>query len=159
MEKNGHKKITDLLALLVFGVFALCVAIVLLMGARTYHALTERGTESYDHRTGVRYMTTRFQQSESMCVEDFCGLSAMTIREEIGGKTYLTRVYYYEGSIRELYAAENAEVTPKDGEIILGASGLSFFREAQLLTVDITFRDGNTERLLLWLPQWKEASA
>ena len=128
MEKNGHKKITDLLALLVFGVFALCVAMVLLMSARTYHALTERGTESYDHRTGVRYLTTRFQQSESVCAEDFCGLSAMTIREKIGGKIYLTRVYYYEGSIRELFAAENAEVSPEDGETILEASGLSWWR-------------------------------
>ena len=91
MNNNGHRKITELLALLVFGLFALCVAAVLLMGGRTYQTLTQRGSAAHSQRIAVRYLTTRFQQASVVRVEDFCGLQALTAREEIGGKTYLTR--------------------------------------------------------------------
>lgn len=159
MKNNGHRKITDLLALLVFGIFALCVAAVLLMGARTYNTLTGRGSEVYERRVTARYLTTRFHQAEAVQVEDFCGYSAMTIREEISGKTYLTRVYCHEGSIRELFAAESTEVFPEDGEIVMEAESLTFSLEDQLLSVEITHADGSVERLLLALPEWKEVSA
>lgn len=159
MKKNDHRKITDLLALLVFGVFALCVAAVLLTGAKTYKNLTERGSAVYEHRVAARYLTTRFHQAPSVQVGAFCGLQALTIREEIGGRTYLTRVYCYEGHIRELFAAESAEVSPGDGETVIEAEELTFRLDGQILTVEITHPDGERQQLLLSLPQWKEAPA
>ena len=156
MNNNGHRKITELLALLVFGLFALCVAAVLLMGGRTYQTLTQRGSTAHSQRIAVRYLTTRFQQASVVRVEDFCGLQALTAREEIGGKTYLTRVYCHEGTVRELFSAETTQVIPEDGEMVLEAETLTFSQEAQLLTVEITLPDGSCQRLLLALPEWKE---
>lgn len=159
MRNNGHRKITELLALLVFGVFALCVAAVLLTGAKTYSNLTERGSLVYERRVAARYLTTRFHQAEAVQVEDFCGCPAMTLREEIDGKVYLTRVYCYEGTVRELFAAENTAVAPDDGEIVMEAESLTFSQEEQLLTVEITHADGSVEQLWLSLPEWKEGAA
>ena len=156
MKNNGHRNITQLLALLVFGVFALCVAAVLLTGARTYQTLTRRGSEAHAQRVAARYITTRFQQAPAVRVEDFCGLQALTVREEIGGKDYLTRVYCHDGAIRELFAAETAPVTPGDGEIVLKAEKLAFSQEDRLLTVEIVHPDGAVQQLLLALPEWKE---
>ena len=158
MDNKGHRKITDLLALLVFAVFALCVAAVLLLSARTYNTLTQRGSRTYEHRIAARYLTTRFQQAESVYPEDFCGLSAMTVRDEINGRNYLTRVYLYEGTVRELFSGENAAVSPGDGEIVMEAQALSFQVQDGLLTAQITLDDGTVERILLWLPKWKEAA-
>lgn len=159
MRNNGHRKMTQLMALLVFGLFALCVAAVLLMGGRTYQTLTRRDTAANSHRVAVRYLTTRFQQAPAVQVEDFCGLQALTAREEIDGRVYLTRVYCHEGTIRELFVAESAQVSPNDGEIVLEADGLSFSREDQLLTVEIAHPDGTCQRLLLALPKWKEGAS
>jgi len=80
----------------------------------------------------------------------------MTAREEIGGKTYLTRVYCHEGTVRELLSAETTQVTPEDGETVLEAEKLTFSQEEGLLTVEITLPDGSRQRLLLALPEWKE---
>ena len=156
MKNNGHRNITQLLALLVFGVFALCVAAVLLTGAGTYQNLTRRGSEAYAQRVAVRYLTTRFQQAPALRVEDFCGLETLAISEEIGGKTYVTRVYCYEGTVRELFSAENAPVGPGDGERVLEAEKLTFSRKEQLLTVEITHPNGRVQQLLLAMPAWKE---
>ena len=158
MKNNGHRKITELLALLVFGLFALCVAAVLLTGGRTYQTLTQRGSAASSQRVAVRYLTTRFQQAATVQVEDFCGLQALTGREELGGKTYLTRVYCHEGAVRELFAAEHAQVRPEDGEVVLEAEKLTFSMDGGLLTAEITHPDGAVQRLLLALPEWKEGT-
>lgn len=158
MRKNDHRNMTSLLALAVFGIFALCVAAVLLTGAGAYKKLTDRGTDSYEHRVAVRYLTTRFHQAPNVRIEDFSGLQAMTVREEIGGRVYVTRVYCYDGYIRELFAAESAAVSPNDGEMLLAAEGLTFSVDGELMTVEITHPDGDKQQLFLWLPKWKEAA-
>ena len=158
MRNNGHRNITQLLALAVFGLFALCVAAVLLLGGRTYQNLTQQAEITGSRRTAVRYLTTRFQQAPEVQIEDFCGLRALTVREEISGKIYLTRVYCHEGNIRELFSGATAQVTPADGEIVLEAESLTFSREGELLTAEIVHSDGFSQKLLLHLPQWKEGS-
>lgn len=156
MRKNDHRNITDLLVLLVFGIFALCVAAVLLTGASVYKNLTEQAETAHAHRVAARYLTTRFHQAPAVQVEEFCGVQTLSIREEIGGRTYLTRVYCQDGYIRELFAAESAQVSPDDGETVLEAESLTFEINENLLTVEIIHLDGKTQQLLLALPDWKE---
>ena len=148
MDKK-HNRTTELLALAVFAIFGLCMAAVLLTGAGSYRNLVQRGREAHDRRVAARYVTTRFRQGTDVEIEDFQGVSAMTVREEIGGRTYLTRVYCHEGSIRELFSGEWAEVSPDDGQVILEAAGLSFEETEGLLRVLITHADGTEQRLLL----------
>ena len=156
MKNEGHRNITALLGLLVFGLFALCVAAVLLTGGKSYQTLTQRSSLSYSHRTGVRYLTTRFHQASEVALEDFYGHQALTIREEIGGKTYLTRVYCYDGAIRELFSGVNAPVGPEDGELVLEAKQLAFSKVDGLFMVEIVHPDGRTQQIFLALPEWKE---
>ena len=156
MKNDGHRKTTELLVLLVFGLFALCVASVLLMGGKTYQTLTHRGGINGSRRTAVRYLTTRFQQASAVRVEDFCGFPTLSIPEEIDGKTYVTRVYCYEGTVRELFSGADAEVKPGDGEVVMEAEKLTFSQEDRILTAEITLPDGKNQKLLLYLPPWKE---
>ena len=139
MKEKGTK-LTDLLALTVFAVFALCVLLVLLSGARVYRGLVQRGEESFTSRTAARYVTMRVRQAESVAVGDFEGCDALIIPEEIDGNTYLTRVYVYDGYVRELYCAENAALLPADGEKVLRADRLHFELEDGLLTVSLDGR-------------------
>ena len=150
--KKKFTKITDLPALLVFAVFAVCVLTVLLYGARVYGDLVQRGEESFRQRTAAQYVATRVQQAESVSVTDFGGCEALTIREDIDGRCYLTRVYCYGGYLRELFCAENAALLPENGEKILPAEELRCALTEQLLTVQI---DGRTLYLHL---QGKEAA-
>jgi len=154
-EYNDHRKTTDLLGLLVFGIFALSVAAVLLTGAGAYRNLTARDRLAHEHRTAVRYLSTRFYQAPHVEITDFEGLEAMTIREEIGGRTYLTRVYCCDGYIRELFSGETAKVSPEDGQIILEARELRFAQDEELLRIWVIGTDGKEQQLLLDLSKWK----
>ena len=133
MKKNASK-ITDLLALTVFAAFAVCLLIVLLFGAQLYQNLVQRGEESFRQRTATQYLRTRVQQAEHISLSDFQGCEALAIREEIDGISYVTRVYFYEGFLRELFSAESAALAPGDGEKIMPVESLNFQIDDDLLT-------------------------
>lgn len=135
--KEKRSKLTDLLALTVFAVFALCVLLVLLSGAKVYRGLVQRGEENFAARTAARYVTMRVRQARTVTVGDFEGCEALIIPENVDGATYLTRLYVYDGHIRELYCAENAALSPADGEKILPADSLRFDLEGSLLTITV----------------------
>lgn len=147
-----QRNISDFLVLAVFAVMALCLLLVLLAGARIYRNLTDRSKNLDDHRTAVHYVTTRFRQSGGAVeIGDFGGCTALTSREKVEETTYLTRVYCHDGWLRELYAAEDGDFSPEDGEKILPLQSLSAIREGQMLRVQLTYPDGTWRELRLFL--------
>ena len=133
--KEKRSNLTEFLSLAVFALFALCLFGVLLTGAKVYRNLVDQGSESYADRTAARYLSTRVRQSRAVSVEDFQGCPALVSREEIDGRTYVTRVYCYDGYLRELFCAESADLSPEDGEKVLEAEHFSLSLEEELLTV------------------------
>lgn len=144
--KIRDSKITDLTGLVVFSLFALCILGVLLAGAGSYKALTRRGEAVYENRTAVQYLTTRVRQGdreEGLQVEDFCGCSALVLRQEVGGETYLTRIYCHDGYLRELFTAEDGSFSPEDGEKLLEMKSLAFEKQGNTLFADVQLAQGD----------------
>lgn len=153
MEKKRWT-ITDLAGLLAFALFALCLLGVLLTGARSYGALVRRGEESFDRRTAAQYVATRVRQADSagsICVESFGDCPALTVRQEIGGETYLTRIYCHDGWLRELFAASSAELAPEDGERVAEVPEMTFTLRENRLYVHMTLPEGETQRMTFCL--------
>ncbi len=154
MKQNSPKtKLTDLAALVVFGVFALCLLLLLLTGADVYGRLVDRGQSSHTRRTAVQYLATRVHQAEqpAVTVEDFCGLDALALGETINGRGYVTLVYCYEGWLWELFAAEGGDFSPEDGQRLTEAEKLSLKLEDGLLSGTLHFADGTSEEIFLYL--------
>lgn len=147
---NKESKLTDLLALLVLAVFAVCVLMVLMTGTGVYRRLLDGGEAGFAERTCVRYITTRAHQAPALSVEDFEGISALSVPEEIDGERYQTLVYWHEGYIRELYCAQGARLYPEDGEKVLASEAMTFSASDDLLTVHI-----GGDRVFLHLPVGK----
>lgn len=159
---RGEKKheISGLFALLLFGVFAVCILSVLLTGADVYHKLTERDRETYDMRTCTQYIATKVRQTQSgalVDVTDFGGVDALTLYEDIEGIRFVTRIYCCDGWLRELFTWGEGEYYPQDGEKILEASALSASIEDGMLNVEITNTAGENSHIELYL-RGKEAA-
>ena len=151
MKELRSNKITQLMALLTFAVFAICVLLVLLSGADVYQRLAGEGESQYARRTAVQYLTTRVRQGESVSVGDFGGLDALEFRETVNGRSYITRIYCYNGDLMELFTPEEGNFLPEDGEKLLKADDLSLNLEGGLLNVEITLPDGSVQTLQLAL--------
>ena len=143
--KQKPVQITQTLALLCLTVFALCALLVLLSGASCYRDLVQRGEASYARRTSLQYLTTRVRQAQQVEIGDFEGCPALILEQTIDGETYTTKVYCYEGWLRELYTVPGAKLPPKAGTAILEADTLELTREGSLLRVTL-----GAEELLLY---------
>lgn len=162
MKRKEQSHMDGVFVLLVFGVFAACVLLVLLTGAGTYRRLTDRDVSSYNRRTCVQYVAARVRHGDAagaVFLGDFSdalpvdgtGDGTLFLKETIDDESYYTRIYYYDGYIRELFTATDDEVSREDGEKILAARGLSFSARAGLLTVTATDDAGYETQLTLSL--------
>ena len=147
MKKLLKQSNTDsVLALLLLAVFAASILSVLLTGADSFRALADRDQASFNRRTAAQYITTRMRQADregGVSLMDFEGVTALTCLEEYDGEPYLTRVYFHDGYIYELFCAADALLFPADGEKIMAVADLTFHEGNGLITATITNADGN----------------
>jgi type II secretory pathway component PulJ len=142
-----------LLALLLFAVFAVCVLSVLLTGADAYQRLTERDQASFQARTAAQYIATRVRQADKqggLSVQTFGDGNALVLSEELEGETYLTWVYCYDGSLRELFTAAGNDLPPESGEKVLSADALRLELDGSRLTAQV-LEDGAWQTVTLYL--------
>lgn len=128
-------QIDGLVALLLFGVFSVCILAVLLTGADAYRRLTDRDQAAFDRRTCLQYIATRVRQADTLdgvTVADFNGVDALVFSE---GNGYVTRIYCHNGAIMELFADETLDLTLEAGEPIMEAQPLEFFMQDGRLVV------------------------
>lgn len=147
-QRGSQFHISGLAVLLVLAVFAISILSVLLTGANVYGSLTEESASHHGWRTAEHYLATRLRQSGRVYGEDFGGVQALVIPEDIDGETYITRIYCYEGWLRELFTAETGEFSPADGEKLLEMEAFSVIIEDNLVTLTVTLPGGETGRVL-----------
>ena len=125
---RGNSRIDTIFVLIIFCVFAISVLLVLMLSAEMYKKMTDLSREGYDDRTGLSYIWTKVKNNDSagdIHVGDFSGIPALCFDEEFSGVTYTTRVYYYDGWIRELFSEVGLDFLPEDGSQIIEIDGLT----------------------------------
>ena len=144
--------------LLSFTLLAMCLLAVLLGGVRIYRGLAERGQESFQRRTAMEFLETRLRQADGaggVWLGAFDGTESregdtLFLRETLEGEEYLTRVYCWDGQLRELFTTAGSDCRPEDGEVLLPAEALRLSRDGALLTASLTEDGRETElRFLL----------
>lgn len=141
-----------LMTLLLFVLLAVCVVLVLFTGAKVYERLTKRGGEAFENRTVPLYIATKIRQADcvgGIFTESEDGMDVLCLKEQIDGKTYVTRIYCYEGVVRELFSVAEVPFYPASGEKIAEASEICFSAEENCLKIRVIQKDGcATEQVL-----------
>ena len=143
IQKNH---LEGLIALLLFGVFAVCLLIVLLTGADAYNGLTNKDKAAYDSRVCGQYIATQVRQNDDMgsvSVTEFGDGKALSLAKEIDGEGYVTLIYGLDGYLMELFCAQGAQLAPEDGEQIMPVSNFSLSMEGRRL--QISYGNGGEE--------------
>lgn len=159
--KKTSAHLEGLMALLLFGVFAVCLLIVLLTGADSYQGLTQRDRMSDNRRVCAQYLTTRVRQADAagaVAAGEFGGGDALLLSQNIDGMEYVTRIYVSGGYLMELFSSADVEMSPEDGEKLMAAQALSASLEDGLLELSVTPEDGTAVELTLSLRSGEEAA-
>jgi len=162
---NRKHHIDGLLVLLLFSVFAICILWVLIAGAGTYRKVAQRDDEAYTRRTAIQYVATKVRQADAagqISVRVFEEQDALVFTEKIDGVSYETRIYCYDGYLRELFAQADADMLPEDGEKVLAASELLLYMDEPMedqLLVKVRTAEEDWQELSLHLRSGEGAAS
>ena len=148
--KKSHVSVELAAGLLLFCVFTVTMLFVLVSGAGAYQKISETMEEQYRERTCLSYIAAKIRHADSngsVYTGTFGGGSALYLEEEEDGTVYVTVLYYYDGSVRELFTLKDTQLLPEDGFEILSADNLTFSEPADGLIRAVCTVDGRTSRV------------
>ena len=152
-DKTGRKHYIDTLAtLLIFAVFAICIISAILLGAKSYKAVSSRDAAAYDMRTCTQFIANKVRYAstpQSVSVVDIDGVSALKIDQMEDGVMYCTYIYSYDGWLREYFAASDKQVKLSAGEKLLEMQNIEFSMDNALISCRIVSNNGSESSLFL----------
>lgn len=123
MREQPHK-VNGVLMILVYGIFALFSLLLVVVGARVYRNIVSASQRNTQTRAAFSYVAGKLRMStqslNSPEIREEQGITILVLDTQTEG--YETRIFYYEGAIRELYQASDQEFIPEMGEKIVEVS-------------------------------------
>ncbi|MCL2753871.1 MAG: DUF4860 domain-containing protein [Defluviitaleaceae bacterium] len=128
-EFKNNSKIDSAFVLMVFLVFAISIFLVLILSASTYSNMNEVSQEGQNERIALSYIRTKIRNADTIgavSLEDFYGVPSLVISENIEQREFITRIYFYNGWLYEIFHERGIHFYPQDGIRLLEISALSF---------------------------------
>lgn len=122
---------------LLFFLFACCIFLVLLSGAKVYKNVSGVMEEQFSIHTCVSYVTAKvrhYDRDGAVSVGKIGEKDAILLQEEMDGERYVTYLYCSEGNLMELFCSADMEVFPADGQAIMSLDTLTASMENGLLS-------------------------
>ncbi len=150
MNKQVQHTISGVFVFLLLGIFAVFGTVMVLLGAKVYRGITEvsgfhnqsRITSSY-----LRSMVRADDETGTLTIDDLNGTPIITMRNVYDEDVYITRIYVWDGMLREWFTEEEIEFEPENGEEICAAQAMEAELDRNMLRVRVltgdTWRDVN----------------
>lgn len=151
VQQKG-RTVNLLFTMLLFLVFVLCALFTVLIGGKVYENINSRIQENYSGQVVLNYVANKVRQGDQagcVAVKTIEGTSVLELSQEIDGRTFVTWIYYKDGTVRELFTNEGSGLGLKDGLEIMECRGLEFTQEDSVLEVQVTGTANAANRLLL----------
>ena len=144
--------ITGAFVFLLLGLFAVFSTIMVLLGVKAYRGAVERTDIHNATRISTAYIRSMlrsddeagslsFEEAEGTVVSDSgdvnVTLPAISLRNNYDGEIYITRIYVYDGSLREWFTHEETPFHPDEGEVVCPADELQTRIDDRLIEVRI----------------------
>ena len=155
MKKPEDRHSIDFVfVLLVFACFMITATLLISLGTNEYRRIVATMQDNDSVRLPSAYITQKIRQCRSedaVHVTELAGSPALTLRQEIAGKNYVTWLYTRKGTLRELLVPEgNTDFEPATGTPILPLQDLSFEELGPgIVLVRLTPEDGLRETFVV----------
>ncbi len=122
---RGHM-ISGTFVFLLLGIFVVFSTWMVLLSAQFYHVTVEQTSTHNTQRVLGSYLMNVVRGNdvaESVRVEEIEGTDILCFDYDLDGEVYETRIYYWNGYIRELFNSAEQGFNPDYGEKICEAQG------------------------------------
>lgn len=146
--KQPSHVISGVFVFLLLGIFAVFSTVMVLMGAKAYKGTADRAAEHNAARIAsayVRSMVRSDDQFGGVRVEELDGISAIAMENEYDDEMYVTRIYVYDGMLREWFTSADVDFEPENGEAVCAAEEMTAQVENGILSVRLKNEDAWTQ--------------
>lgn len=122
--RSSSVKIDTAFILGLFTMFVATSLLLVLIGMKQYRHVTDTMEKNYEDRTITSYLQEKIRQQDTLygvTVTDLEGQAALTLTTTDDDTSYITYIYFYEGSLRELTVTENSVFSLSSGQKIIEA--------------------------------------
>lgn len=152
IDREAHR-IDSIFIMLLFFLFALTAFVLIMIGVRQYKATANAMDYNYEIRTVTSYLREKTRQNSSnssISIETIDGTNALCLKNTLNNTIYNTYIYYYDGSLREMYIQEGTPFTLNLGQQIVTISGFDMVKtDDGLIIVTISDSFGGTTDMYL----------
>jgi hypothetical protein len=145
MSRNGPShSISGVFVFLLLGIFALFSTVLVLLGAKSYRSTVDKSEAHNNARIASSYIRSMLRADDEIDVlqiEDIEGVKSISMINDYGFESYVTRLYVYEGNLREWFAGSDIPFDPHGGETVCPADSMEAEIKDGLLTVVIHAND------------------
>lgn len=155
MGKNNHA-ISGVFVFLLLGIFAIFSTIMVVMGAKAYRGMVEKADVHNSIRVASSYIRTMLRSNDEagvLRVEDVNGVQTITMENDYGD-IYVTRIYLYDGKLREWFALADIPFEPANGETVCSLDTMQAELKDGLLHVVVS--EHGTEMEIDYAPRTTE---
>lgn len=118
LKKRNSWMINYMAILSLLCIFIVGSLILMNVGVHVYKNIVESNGQNFRLRSSLSYVATKVRQydkTDAICVEEKDGIQMLVLKEQIDGVEYETRIYSYDGALRELFQEKGMEYKPADG--------------------------------------------
>ena len=152
MGKSTHA-ISGVFVFLLLGIFAVFSTVMVLMSAKAYKGMVDESALHNSVRVASSYIRTMLRgndESGVLKVEDVDGIRTITMEND-WDDIYVTRLYVYEGKLREWFAMAEIPFVPQNGESVCDLDSMNAELTDGILKVVVS-KDG-TEMEIDYAPR------
>ncbi|MEG1862398.1 MAG: DUF4860 domain-containing protein [Oscillospiraceae bacterium] len=152
MKKQKGEAVDFLFILGLFFALCSCSVLVVLLGAKVYKKTTQAMDTNFTQRTGLEYIVEKARQNDmdgGLSLGKIEGEDALIFTRTQGENKFYTYIYYYNGYLREIYLANDAQPILTAGQKITKAQGVEIEQEDDIFTVSITGQDNQKSSVYL----------
>ncbi len=151
---NHGQMINVLFTMLLFLVFVLCALFTVLIGGQVYENINIRSQDNYTGSVALQYVANKVRQGDregAVRVTNVEGTDVLEIASGLEGGNYVSWIYYYDGSICELFSDPADGLGLADGLKIVACSGFNVSQssDGRLIHIATEGEEGGSVSLAL----------
>lgn len=144
----------DSAAVFLLGAVFLFLSIgLVILGGSVYSQTLAASSENDELRTTFSYIANQIRRADAGGAVEAGRLAevpALLLNQDFEGIACVTYLYYWEGSLRELFVEKGSELGPEAGLPLIKLAALDFHLDDQgLLAIEAAFNSGGSRRMLL----------
>ena len=128
-SKRSRTVIQILCSLSLFLLFSICSLLLISISASNYKGLLGDNDDNFNANTSLRYISTKlhsYDTKNGINIKTVSGVKCLSLTQTSDNEIYNTLIYYHNGYLYELYASNEFNFQPGNGEKLMKVNNFSF---------------------------------